>query len=78
MAPWVAPAIIGGSMLASSAIGAMSSGKGGGSEVDYEWSDEQKANFQNAQPWVNQQRGVAMGGGATDGRTTVYLRHSVR
>ena len=62
MAPWVAPAIVGGSMLASSAIGAMSSGKGGGSDVDYEWSDEQKQNRRMALPWMQQRAGQSLQG----------------
>jgi hypothetical protein len=61
MAPWVPAAIIGGSMLASSAVGALSS-KGGSSDVDYEWSDEQKENYWAAKPWMRQQQDLAMGG----------------
>jgi hypothetical protein len=61
MAPWVPAAIIGGSMLASSAVGALSS-KGGSSDVDYEWSDEQKENYWAAKPWMRQQQNLAMGG----------------
>jgi hypothetical protein len=41
--------------------GALSS-KGGSSDVDYEWSDEQQASYRQAQPWVQQQMGTAMGG----------------
>ena len=62
MAPWVPAAIMGGSMLASSALGAMGSGKGGGADVDYEWSDEQKQAYNQAQPWVQQRVGQALQG----------------
>jgi hypothetical protein len=61
--PWLAAApylAAGGMALAGGIAGAMSS-KGGSSDTQYEWSDEQKNNYYMAQPWAQQQAGTAAG-----------------
>jgi len=52
MAAWVPAAIVGGSALASSLIGALSNGKGG--STDYQASHEQKKSYEMAYPFMQQ------------------------